>query len=146
MGWKGAASVRCHRAGGFTLIELTIVITVIGALMAILLPNMVRARYQAQLTSCEHNLRAIASAMENYSAQYGRYPERLSRIFGEAGGVQFVQHVTCPSNFAEYALDVDDGGKAYTTVCQGIHYLVLPETVQQNFPQYSAAQGLKRRE
>lgn len=129
------------RQGGFTLIELMVVIVVMAILLALLLPNLVRSKYQGQLASCEHNERAIASAMENYATQYRRYPSALSLIFTN----NFVQAVYCPSNRSSYGYDVDGEGKAFTVYCQGIHSLVLPQAVNPGYPQYNPGAGLSRR-
>lgn len=126
--------------GGFTLIELMVVITIVGILLAILLPNMVRSKYQGQLASCEHNERAVASGMENYATQFRRYPDNLPVLFDN----RFVQPVSCPSNRSQYGLEVDSEGKGFTLYCQGIHHLVLPETVGEGFPQYQPTAGLSR--
>lgn len=132
---------RGRRSGGFTLIELMVVIVVIAILLALLLPNLVRSKYQGQLASCEHNERAVASAMENYATQFRRYPTDLSPIFTE----KFVQAVLCPSNRSNYGYSVDTEGKGFTIFCQGIHHLVLPQAVATGYPQYSPSQGLSRK-
>jgi type II secretion system protein G len=61
--------------GGFTLIELMIVVAIIAILAGVLVPNFVNARAQAQTSACEANLRAIATAMELYYADNQRYPD-----------------------------------------------------------------------
>jgi prepilin-type N-terminal cleavage/methylation domain-containing protein/prepilin-type processing-associated H-X9-DG protein len=53
---------------GFTLVELLVVITIMGILIALLLPALAGAWNLAQNLKCQTNLRQIASAGLNYSA------------------------------------------------------------------------------
>ena len=55
---------------GFTLIELMIVIAIIAILAAILIPNFLHARSEAQTAGCEGNEKQIATAMEEYSVDH----------------------------------------------------------------------------
>lgn len=58
---------RGNRRGGFSLIELMIVIAIIATLAAIIIPNTVRSRAQAKLASCKQNLKTIATAVNMYA-------------------------------------------------------------------------------
>jgi type IV pilus assembly protein PilA len=61
------------RRGGFTLIELMIVVAIIGILAAIAIPNFIRFQLKAKSSEGKTNLAAIRTAEESYFAEYGAY-------------------------------------------------------------------------
>ena len=61
------------RRGGFTLIELMIVVAIIGILAAIAIPNFLRFQLKAKSSEGKTNIAAIRTAEESYFAEYGNY-------------------------------------------------------------------------
>lgn len=55
------------RDKGFTLIEIMIVVLIIGVLLAIAVPNFMRARETSRAKSCQANLKQIDAAKEQWA-------------------------------------------------------------------------------
>jgi type II secretion system protein G len=60
--------------GGFTLLEILVVIAVIGVLMTLLLPAVLATQERARQTLCLSRLKQIATAMMMYEQQEGVFP------------------------------------------------------------------------
>ena len=69
-------------AGGFTLIEILVVVAIIALLAAILLPSLSHARQATRATICLSNLRQFVMAANVYTYNHkGRYPIAYHFLF-----------------------------------------------------------------
>lgn len=62
--------IKLREKKAFTLVEIMIVVAIIGLLVAIAIPNFVRARRNARKNLCINNLRLLTHAVEQYAIEY----------------------------------------------------------------------------
>jgi prepilin-type N-terminal cleavage/methylation domain-containing protein len=68
----GVSAVMNHQ--GFTLVEALVAITIVGSLMALLLPAVQASRERSRQTVCSNNLRQQALAAQQHLQAFGRFP------------------------------------------------------------------------
>lgn len=69
-----AVSHGARRTFGLTIIELLVAISVIGIIVALLVPAVQAARESARRIQCRNNLKQIGLALHNYSEAHATYP------------------------------------------------------------------------
>lgn len=66
------ADAQCNL--GFTLVELLVVLSVVGLLLALIIPAVLNSREAARRFQCLRNLNQIGIGVHNYSSTYGCFP------------------------------------------------------------------------
>ncbi len=117
------------RRGGFTLVEIMIVVAIIALLAAIAVPGFLRARKRSQASKIINDLRLIDSAVDQYAIETAKktgdpvavtdWTNYLKKdtvlfatgqdLFGDDYGPQTVDtHVSVPANAKTTLSDVTD--------------------------------------
>ncbi len=66
--------VAFRQAGGFTLIEILVVVVIIGILGAVIVPNLLSRPDQARITAAQTDLRQLGTALDMYRLDNHQYP------------------------------------------------------------------------
>jgi prepilin-type N-terminal cleavage/methylation domain-containing protein len=98
---------RNRKSGAFTLVEIMIVVLIIGILMAIAVPNFIRARETSRRNSCIANLKQMDSAKEQW-AMDNKAASGAAVVMADIAGTYMKGPVTgpiCPAGGA-YTVNV----------------------------------------
>ena len=69
-----------NRRGGFTLIELIVVMAIIGMLLALAMPKYLSSVERGREAVLRHDLRTVREAIDRHVADLGRYPLSLEEL------------------------------------------------------------------
>jgi prepilin-type N-terminal cleavage/methylation domain-containing protein len=83
---------------GFTLVEIMIVVLIIGILLAIAVPNFIRARESSRAKSCVANLQQINSAVEQWAMDNKKNAAATVALTDLVGSTAYIKSTpVCPS-------------------------------------------------
>jgi general secretion pathway protein G len=67
-------TARGGRTSGFSLLEIMVVMSIIGLLMALVGPNLIRQRGKAEVQSASVQINQLGTALDSFRLDCGRYP------------------------------------------------------------------------
>lgn len=103
------------KEGGFTLLELLIVIVIIGILALLIIPNITSAPKKARDTQRKTDLRAVQKGLEEYFVSNNVYPGGTWQTDLTSGTAPILKSVpTDPKNTSPYTYVYTPGGSNTT--------------------------------
>jgi general secretion pathway protein G len=87
---RRAARSRQDGEGGFTLVEILVVITIIGLIMALVGPRVLNYLTESKVKTARIQIQSFASALDLFYLDAGRYPsssEGLAVLVQPTGGI-----------------------------------------------------------
>ncbi len=108
-----------RRQGGFTLIELMVVLVIMGVLAALIVPNIIGRTDEARVTAAKTDIGTIMQALKLYKLDNGFYPTQQQ---GLQALVVKPDTPPVPGNWKPYLdkLPADPWGRAYQYLNPGI--------------------------
>jgi type IV pilus assembly protein PilE len=99
---------------GFTLMEVVVVLTIMGVLIAIPIPTFQRAIEQSKLDVAAGHLRSIWAAQRFYRLEHGRYGSLADLAPGTAGADNLVEpSLISGTTFYDYSIALTIDGQSF---------------------------------
>ncbi|MGB9877379.1 MAG: competence type IV pilus major pilin ComGC [bacterium] len=116
--------MKTKKRKGFTLVEMMIVVLIIGILIAIALPNFLKARENARLRACVANMKQIQAAVEQYAMDYKMAASASVPALSALSPTYIRTTPTCPSGgtysingtVGDYSINCSVHGDLYTLI------------------------------
>lgn len=106
--------MNASRIGGFTLIEIMVVVVILGVLGALIIPNIIGRPDEARVTAARSDIQQIGNALELYRLDNGQYPssdQGLDALVEEPAGYPEARNWS-PDGYLK-RLPVDPWGEPY---------------------------------
>lgn len=89
------------RSGGFTLVEIMIVVAIIAILATVAVPSWLRARMRAQNVRYINDLRIYSAALDTFAVEHKRFPPNYAPGQLTDGTVDFTPYLKTPEEWVK---------------------------------------------
>jgi prepilin-type N-terminal cleavage/methylation domain-containing protein len=96
-----------RNTGAFTLVEVMIVVSIIGLLAAVSIPNYVKTREVSHRKACVANLKQLEGAVQNWALENRLSSGTLidpTQLFGPTNYIR--REIVCPANGSPYTYGI----------------------------------------
>lgn len=106
--------MRANKSGGFTLIELMVVVAIIALLASLAYYNYSRYAFRARRVDGQNLLTSIAAAEQRYYTNYNNYTSIITGTSSTSLGFNNAYSAPPPKNYYSAIARVASGGQSYT--------------------------------
>jgi general secretion pathway protein G len=112
--------VKKSAGGGFTLVEVMVVVVILGILAVLIVPRVLGRSDEARAAAAMHDVAALMQSLKLYRLDNGRYPTNEQ---GLQALVAKPQSAPAPANWKQYLdkLPKDPWGNPYQYLNPGVH-------------------------
>jgi prepilin-type N-terminal cleavage/methylation domain-containing protein len=87
-----------RQRGGFTLVEIMIVVLIIGVILSIAVPSFIQSRQSARKSSCVGNLKVIETAKEQWAMDNKKNNGDIAAFTDLVGATLYIKSTpSCPT-------------------------------------------------
>lgn len=112
--------LRRGSVGGFTLVEMLVVVMILGILASVAIPNYMRSIEKSRATEAMNMVKSLNDAVYTYAAERNACPSAFYKLLIEVPGEISSDGAEIRSEYFSYRLNAAQNAKIPATNCGGV--------------------------